>query len=204
MRGHLIYLHGRIVQERQSPRPVHPEWGTYELGAIVETFRGRGFQVHSEIRPRAATVSDAADRLVGQVGDLLADGVPAERILVVGASMGAAITVTAAARLQRPDLRFAVLGTCLARNAEAVTAEEGRPPLGRFLAIREASDDLTEPCEAWPEDAPGPPAGPAVEELVLATGLAHGFLYRPLPAWVDPVAAWAEAAQPAAILPPGP
>jgi hypothetical protein len=28
---------------------------------------------------------------------------------------------------------------------------------------------------------------------VAATGLSHGFLYRPLPNWLDPVAKWAEA-----------
>jgi len=31
-------------------------------------------------------------------------------------------------------------------------------------------------------------------EMVLNTGLSHGFFYRPLPEWVDPVVAWAGAA----------
>ncbi|HEY7923126.1 MAG TPA: hypothetical protein VII62_08090, partial [Vicinamibacteria bacterium] len=42
---HLIYLHGRIVQEQQSARPKHPEFGYYELDRIVETFEKRGFTV---------------------------------------------------------------------------------------------------------------------------------------------------------------
>lgn len=35
--------------------------------------------------------------------------------------------------------------------------------------------------------------GRVARELVLDTGLRHGFLYRPLPAWVEPVARWADA-----------
>jgi hypothetical protein len=34
---------------------------------------------------------------------------------------------------------------------------------------------------------------PAVREIVLRTGLGHGFLYRPLPEWMTPALAWAGA-----------
>ena len=92
---HLIYLHGRIVQEEQSPRPRHPEWGYYEFDAILDTFRQRGFVVHGEIRPKTATVSESADRVVTEVRELLASGVPPDHVTVVGASMGAYIAFTA-------------------------------------------------------------------------------------------------------------
>jgi hypothetical protein len=57
------------------------------------------------------------------------------------------------------------------------------------LSIREASDELSEPCPAW-EDEPGAEPGLVVREIVLETGLHHGFLYRPLPEWVEPVVEW--------------
>ena len=38
---HLIYLHGRIVQEQQSARPRHPQFGYYELEEILDAFRDR-------------------------------------------------------------------------------------------------------------------------------------------------------------------
>ena len=53
--NHLIYLHGRIVQEQQSARPEHPRFGVYELEEILDAFRARGFVVSGEIRPRAAS-----------------------------------------------------------------------------------------------------------------------------------------------------
>jgi len=197
---HLIYLHGRIVQEQQSARPLSPQFGYYELGKILDAFRDRGFVVSGEIRPKPATVSDAADRVVGQVRLLLASGVTADHVTVVGGSMGAAIALLAAARLRDPEVRFAVLGACLSGSVRGLVNDEGNAPGGHVLAIREASDETTTPCPAWTGDAGAAPALVA-REIVLDTGLGHGFLYRPIPEWVDPVAAWADAAGRDAVLP---
>jgi hypothetical protein len=49
---------------------------------------------------------------------------------------------------------------------------------------------MTRSCPSWTND---PSSGLAAREIVLATGLGHGFLYRPLPEWVDPVVEWASA-----------
>ena len=187
---HLIYVHGRIVQMEQSARPKSPEYGYYEFEKILAAFRDRGFEVTGEIRPKDATVSDAADHVADQVRRLLASGVPADHVTVVGASMGASIAFLASARLKNPDLRFATLGACLATNVEALVQEEGAGPSGRLLAIREASDELDGACPAWKDTVAS--AGPLrAREIVLHNGLRHGFLYKPLPEWVDPVARWA-------------
>jgi pimeloyl-ACP methyl ester carboxylesterase len=187
---HIVYLHGRIVQERQDPRPWHEEFGYYELEQILGAFRARGFAVSGGIRPRDASVGGSADETVGEVRRLIEGGVPAGRITVVGASMGGGIALLAAARLQNADVRVAVLGTCLSSSVRALEASEGKRPAGRVLSIREASDSVTEPCEPWFSGSAGR-APLAVRELVLATGLKHGFLYRPLPEWVGPVVEWA-------------
>jgi dienelactone hydrolase len=188
---HLIYLHGRIVQERQSGRPRHPQFGYYELEKILDAFRQQGFVVSGAIRPKSASVSDSADRVVEEVRRLQQSGVPADRITVVGASMGAAIALTASARLQDARVRFCVLGACLSENVRGLLAEEGRSPAGRVLSVREASDDSTSSCASWKNDRE-PRSRLAAREIVLHTGLGHGFLYRPLPEWVKPVVEWAD------------
>ena len=123
---HVIYLHGRIVQVEQSSRPQHPEYGYYELEKILDTFRGKGLIASGEIRPKSATVSDSADRVVEQVRQLLESGVPADHVTVVGGSMGAAIALVASARLQNPEVRFGVLGTCLSNSVQRLVANEGQ------------------------------------------------------------------------------
>jgi len=188
--AHVIYLHGRIVQEEQNPRPRSEQFGYYEMNRILEEFRSRGFLVESEIRPRTASVSESANRALARVRQLVASGVPAGRVMVVGASMGGGIALLASARLQSPEARFAVLGVCLSKNVRALVAEEGKAPRGRVLSIRESSDEVTEPCPPWEASGFSRP-GLVVREIVLHTGLRHGFLYRPMPEWVNPVAAWA-------------
>jgi pimeloyl-ACP methyl ester carboxylesterase len=193
---HLIYVHGRIIQEQQSARPRHPQYGYYELDRILETFRRQGFVVSGEMRPKQSSTSESADRVVAQVRSLLASGVPADRVTVVGASMGAEIAALASARLQNPGVRFCLLGFCLSENLRAIREEEGKEPAGRLLAIRERSDDTGPPCTPWGQNVKtGAGAGIVAREIVIDTGLSHGFLYRPLPEWVDPVAEWAAARQ---------
>jgi pimeloyl-ACP methyl ester carboxylesterase len=186
---HLIYLHGRIVQERQSARPKSAEFGYYELDQIVETFKKRGFVVTNGIRPKAASLDESAARVVDQVHELLAAGVPASRIAVVGASMGSAIALRASLRLQNADVSFSLLGACMSMNVPELLAEYGQRPAGRILAIREKSDEMSEPCPPWTDDTRSR-ATLTVRELVTETGLRHGFLYRPLPEWVEPVVEW--------------
>ncbi len=190
---HLIYLHGRIVQEQQNARPWHPQHGYYELEKILDAFRDRGFVVSGEIRPKSASVSDSADRVVEQIRQLLESGVPADHVTVVGASMGASIAFLTSARLQNSDVRFCALGVCLSENVRSSVADEGKAPSGHLLCIREDSDDVSSPCPPWTGDPESSPLLVA-REIVLHTGLGHGFLYRPLPEWLDPVVEWADAA----------
>jgi pimeloyl-ACP methyl ester carboxylesterase len=187
---HLIYLHGRIVQEQQNARPRHPEFGYYELEQILATFRERGFVVSGEIRPKGASLRASADRVVEQIQRLVASGVPASRITVVGGSMGAAIALRASLLLQNPAVRYCVLGACMSQSVPQLLAEYGAKPAGRILAIREKSDETSEPCPAW-KDTQAPGATLVVREIVISTGLRHGFLYRPLREWVEPVVDWA-------------
>jgi len=107
----------------------------------------------------------------------------------LGASMGATIALVASARLQNPEVRFAVLGPCLSTSVPRLVATEEKGPSGPLLSIREASDDFAGPCTVWKE-GPESPSALHVREIVLETGLRHGFLYTPLPEWVKPVMEW--------------
>jgi len=194
-RRHLIYLHGRIVQERQSARPEHPQFGYYELERILLAFRDRGFIVTGEIRLKSVSVSDAADRVVSQVRELLASGVPADHITVVGASMGAGVALVASERLRNSDVRFCILGACLSSNVKQMRADGGTGPVGHVLVVRESSDQATQGCAEWKPD-PGMTSSLVAREIVVTTGLDHGYIYRPLPEWVNPVVEWAMLGQP--------
>jgi pimeloyl-ACP methyl ester carboxylesterase len=189
---YLIYLHGWIIQEQQDPRPQHPQFGYYEYEEILKTFRDQGFIVSSEIRPKTATIESAADLLVLQIQELLKSGVPANRVTVVGGSMGAGIALVASARLENANVRFAVLGTCLSASIDWLLANDDKVPCGQILSIREASDQYTSTCAVYEEDLKAHPSLHA-REIILNTELDHGFLFKPLPEWVQPVLEWVAA-----------
>ncbi len=181
---YVVYLHGAIV-EGDDPRPVSPDFGAYEFEAILRAFEARGFAVVAHHRPANASPEAWAERTAGDVRTLLDAGVPPSRVTVVGASRGGAIALLAASRLARPELRFVVLGAC-----SPALAGLGLRPVGRILSIREASDPIGGTCEPLLAASPG---AADHREIVLDTGLRHGFLFAPRPEWLDPAVAWAEA-----------
>ena len=193
---HLIYLHGRIVQDQQLARPRHADYGYYELDAIVTALRKRGFTVSSEIRPKGSSVDEGADDVVKRVRQMIEGGVDPDRITILGASMGAAIALRASARLQEPRVRFVLLGPCLATNIPAVSRSENAEPAGWILGVREESDIPSADCAGEVREPSS--------EFVINTGLGHGFLYRPLDEWLEPAVEWAtrERPQSAATLRP--
>ncbi len=90
---YLFYFHGKIIED-QGIHAVSPDFGEYEYDAILEKLSGYGFVVISEQRSINADGMKYAERVVGQVAELLKAGVPAKNITVIGASKGAGIATS--------------------------------------------------------------------------------------------------------------
>ena len=180
---YLFYLHGRIIED-QGPAGVSPRFGRYDYPGILAAFRARGFEVRSEVRPADTDVNAYAARVAGEIEALVARGVPPSHITVVGASKGAVITALVSTRLARPGVRYVLLANC---NDWLIRTHD--PNLtGEVLSIYEASDEFGGTCRPLADRSP---RLQRFEEVRLETGLGHGMVYRPLPAWVEPAAAWA-------------
>jgi hypothetical protein len=120
---------------------------------------------------------------VRQIQRLLDAGVEPGRVTVIGASKGAVIAMLISTRLSAP-IRYVLLANC----NDFIFKMFPLSLHGHVLSIYEASDTLGQSC------------GPLFErsaalgkrhELRLETGLRHGFIFRPLDAWVRPAVAWA-------------
>jgi len=182
---HVVYLHGKIVQQ-QGRNAVSPEYGPYEFDEIVEALGEGGARVHAPIRKGESDTTVAAEEVTALVRGLLGAGVPAEDITIVGASLGSVIAMRASAAMGNPSLRFVLLGAC-----NDWVKEELDPDLhGHVLSIYEESDVYGQSCEPV---VAGKRGISSFDEVRLATGLGHGFLYRPLPEWVVPALRWSAA-----------
>jgi hypothetical protein len=183
---YLFYLHGRIVED-QGAEAVSPDYGRYEYAAILQQLAARGFIVVSEVRPRDTDPERYASLVIQQIQQLLAGGVSPRNIAVVGASKGAVIAMLVSTRFAGA-IRYVLLANC----NDFIFKMFPLSLRGDVLSIYEASDSLGQTCEPLFERSP---ALGEQRELRLETGLRHGFIFRPLEAWVGPAVSWARGEQ---------
>ena len=182
---YVIYLHARIVEEQRSPRPVDERLGRYEYQQILDVLAASGAEVIAEQRAPGTDFRQFGARVADQVRQLLAAGVPAERIAVAGFSKGGAIAIVASALLRDPHIAFVVLAPC----GDWVKGRDDVDVRGRILSIYEASDELGTSCEPLFAQASDPGEH---RELRIDTGAGHGAFYRPRPEWLSPLLQWVE------------
>ena len=181
---YLIYLHGRIVEE-QGRRPTDERFGIYEYQQILDSLAASGAEVISEQRPRGTDFRAFGAHVADQVRRLLAAGVPAERIAVVGFSKGGGIAIIASALLRDPRIPFVFLGSC----GDWVEGRDDVDVRGRILSIYEASDELGTSCEPLFAQASEPGEH---REIRIDTGGGHGAFFRPRAEWLAPLFHWVE------------
>ncbi len=143
------------------------------LGATALFLVLRGFNLYGDPRPWIVSA---------QIKRLLDAGVPTRRIAVVGGSMGGYIALLVSSRVTDRHIGYAIMGIC-----SDDTLELGSELHGDLLSIFEASDEQGGSCTPLFGRAKG--LGRHAE-IRLDTGLQHGFLYRPLSEWMDPVIRW--------------
>ncbi|MBN2529567.1 MAG: alpha/beta hydrolase [Deltaproteobacteria bacterium] len=181
-RQYLFYLHAQIV-EGTDGNPRSPRHGVYEYFEIIETFSNLGFHVISEIRPINCNVNAYARKLTGEIESLLASGVPAENITVVGASKGGMIAATVSHLLENPQIRYVILAGLF----PALHEKGGVRLHGEVLSIHDKADKFPIRPELFFNDSPGLTRSKTV---ITETGLGHGILYRPYPIWTEEVLSW--------------
>jgi hypothetical protein len=184
---YLFYFHGGIVTVSgdNAINPSAPEWGRYEYSNIVDSLRTRGFTVISEIRSPEKPDSYYINKLVSQTDSLLKRGIQPANIILVGASAGADIVVKASATLDNKDLKMIILGACWPDTYKEYTSLRLR---GHLLSIIESTD----PHGTCAAIADSHKELSSFKEVALNTGLSHGFLYRGLSDWIDPLVQWTQ------------
>jgi len=183
---YIFYLHGGIVQA-QGPNAVSEYYGPYKYLDILETFREEGYEVISEVRPKGTVEKEYAKKVSTQINELMDKGIPSENIIIVGASLGAYITIEAANILRNQKIKYSVLGLC-SEYALELYNKLSRNLCGNFLSIYERSDEKGSCMPILVESD----CKEGVKEIMLDMGLGHGFLYKPYDDWVEPLLDWIE------------
>lgn len=184
--NYLFYLHGRIVED-QGANAVDKVngFGAYQYNDIIKTLQHEGFVVISECRKPNTDVKAYAAKVVGQIDSLMKKGVKPGAITVVGASKGSMIAMNVSSLVKNEKVNYVFMAGC---SDYTLQSFPGLSFCGNILSIYEESDDMGRSCNTVKSKSTL--AVPHYKEIELHTGLRHGFLYKPLPEWIKPVAAW--------------
>lgn len=185
---YLFYLHGGIIQSRGIDA-VSPYWGRYEYTAILDTLANHGFIVISEARPADTDLPQYAAKIARQIESLIQHGVPENKITVVGASMGAGITLDISIQVKYPNVKYAVMGICRDRSWQSYLSHYPKEDIrfhGHFLSIYEQTDTYGSCKNVIGSNK----AISSFSEVALNMNNGHGFLYKPYHEWVNPLVQW--------------
>jgi hypothetical protein len=153
---------------------------------ILKAFSDKGFIVISEVRPKDVSFIDYGKKAAADVRKLLEAGVPPEKITVAGHSKGGVITLQVAAQLENPQIRYAVLAGCGIKGQANGYPDVGKLK-GKFLSLYASSDKIASSCgPAFAQDR----AGFSSREIVLDNPAGHQLFFKPVDAWLEPVAGW--------------
>ena len=182
---HLFYVHGCCIQGKNDPKVK-----AYET--IVQELKSSGFSVSFELRTADIYDSNAqameyAERIAGQVRDLLAKGTAPEDITVAGYSLGSRITLVASGLIANPKVNFVLIAGCPIKETIPIDYSKVK---GRVLSIRDAKDDKFESCDGCL------PEGITYKEVVLNSGEGHAVFRltdeKYLKLWKEPLVAWSK------------
>ncbi len=182
---YLFYLHGKIVED-QGAKAVSPAFGVYQYQEILDAFKKEHFNVLSELRKKNTDVQEYALHVSEEIDSLLKKGVAPQNITVVGASKGAVIAMYVSTFLKNKNINYVFLAACNDGNFESF------PDInfyGNILSIYEKSDNIGESCTRFRNKSSATISH--YKEVAINTGLQHGFLFQPLPQWMNPAVKWA-------------
>lgn len=179
---HIFYIHGRIIEE-QGKNAFSEAFGTYELDSIISALKVDNSVVHAEIRHENVDPRSYAQKISKQIDSLIHLGTTPKHITVVGASKGA-IIASHISDVNGNPINYVFL----AGNNDFQELNNTWKFHGQALAIYEVSDSIAgKNYNHWKNNEN---FTTKFEQLELKTNLGHGFLYKPLDAWVKPTKKW--------------
>ncbi len=180
-KNHIFYLHGRIV-ELQGAEAESPIYGKYKYQEIIDSLSTTG-TVHHEVRSAGVDFNTFCTKISNQIDSLIFIGVKPECISVIGASKGGIMSMNISTINSNP-INYILLGA----NNESIQNQYQFQLHGRVLGIYEKTDSIA----GLHYDFYQKKSKKAIKinSLEINTSLGHGFLYKPMEAWLKPTREW--------------
>lgn len=181
----IFFLHNRFLETHQL-NELHPQYGKTKYKEIISAFEDNGFKVISEIRTENVNARNYAITVVNQIDSLMANGVEAKNITVIGTSKGGYIAQYVSTLANNSNLNFVFVASFRHQDIQNI------PEInycGHILNIYEKTDVFG--VSAIERKNNSTCTIEHYKDIELNTGLGHGFLFKPLKEWIEPSLKWA-------------
>lgn len=190
---HVIYVHDNALDRTPDDAERRARWVR-----VTQAIAASGANVIAEVRPAGTIQKPPEDldryarRVARQVQQLLAAGVPASRVTVVGYSRGAVMTLMSSTHVADPRVGYVAIAGCMNETGAfkafvPVMMRYAEKFSGEFLAVNEQSDPDFASCTPYFARST---SRHSLAERTLATGKGHNFAVETDAAWVEPVTSW--------------
>lgn len=181
---YVFFLHNKFAEENDL-NVAHPEYGKVEYSKILETFQKEGCTIISEKRKPNTDVKKYAQKVIKQIDSLLALGIQANNISVIGTSKGGYIAQYVSTYVANPDVNYVFIG-CF--QDDDIQNYPDIQFCGNILTIYEKSDPFG--VSAIQRKKISKLTINQFKEIELNTNLNHGFLYQANSKWLEPCLMW--------------
>ncbi|WP_286752190.1 MULTISPECIES: hypothetical protein [Sphingobacterium] len=182
---YVFFLHNKFL-EVHPLNELHPKYGPAAYTAILEKLQSTNSVILSEKRKPGTDPKIYAKKLILKIDSLHNGGVPYDHISIVGTSQGGYIAQYISYYAKNPDLKFVFIGSSF--KNDSMNEDRKFQLYGKILSINEKSDVgaelLSRQLRFKNSDLK------SFKEIILNTGLEHGFLFRALDEWIMPTKAW--------------
>lgn len=180
-----FFLHNKFL-EVHPLNELHPKYGPAAYTAILEKLQSTNSVILSEKRKPGTDPKIYAKKLILKIDSLHNGGVPYDHISIVGTSQGGYIAQYISYYAKNPDLKFVFIGSSF--KNDSMNEDRKFQLYGEILSINEKSDVsaelLSRQLRFKNSDLK------SFKEIILNTGLEHGFLFRALDEWIMPTKEW--------------
>ncbi|WP_367331373.1 hypothetical protein [Sphingobacterium multivorum] len=182
---YVFFLHNKFL-EVHPLNELHPKYGPAAYTAILEKLQSTNSVILSEKRKPGTDPKIYAKKLILKIDSLHNGGIPYDHISIVGTSQGGYIAQYISYYAKNPDLKFVFIGSSF--KNDSMNEDRKFQLYGKILSINEKSDVgaelLSRQLRFKNSDLK------SFKEIILNTGLEHGFLFRALDEWIMPTKAW--------------
>ncbi|OJZ11049.1 hypothetical protein [Sphingobacterium sp. 40-24] len=182
---YVFFLHNKFLEEHPL-NASHPKYGPAAYTAILEKLQSTNSVILSEKRKPGTDPKIYAKKLILKIDSLHNGGVPYDHISIVGTSQGGYIAQYISYYAKNPDLKFVFIGSSF--KNDSMNEDRKFQLYGEILSINEKSDVgaelLSRQLRFKNSDLK------SFKEIILNTGLEHGFLFRALDEWIMPTKEW--------------